>query len=172
MKTCKGPKGSIPPGPQPTFAAKEKESCGEQEHRHAPVRQQTCKRHYQKVATRSHSLREGRKNSNPQAEERKTEQSLPPRAHRETDTTGSDTEDTRCCSTRTKSQEKDNLQTTRALIRKEETPKFCPNRTQRVEDERKEEQKRTATHKDRRTKLPRAKRSPQPSKRRTEDRRP
>ena len=101
------------------------------------------------------SLREGRKNSKPQAEERKTEQSLPPR---ETDTTGSDTKDARCRSTRNKSQEKDNLRTTRALIRKEETPKLCPNHTQRVEDERKEAQKRTAKNEDRWTKLPRAKR--------------
>ena len=51
MKTRKGPKGSIPPGPQQRFAAKEKESCEKQEHRHTPVRQQTSTRHYQKVAT-------------------------------------------------------------------------------------------------------------------------
>ena len=40
MRTCKGPKGITPPGPQHTFAGKEKESCEELEHRTEPFRQQ------------------------------------------------------------------------------------------------------------------------------------
>ena len=55
MKTCKGPKVRTPPGPPQTCAAKEKESCEEQEHRHTPTGN-NCRRYYQKVATRSNCL--------------------------------------------------------------------------------------------------------------------
>ena len=40
MRTGKGPKGRTSPGPQHTFAGKEKESCEELEHRTEPFRQQ------------------------------------------------------------------------------------------------------------------------------------
>ena len=63
MKTRKGPKMRMPPGPPQTFAVKEKESCEEQEHRHTPTGN-NCRRYYQKVATRSDCLREGRKAKN------------------------------------------------------------------------------------------------------------
>ena len=63
MKTRKGPKVRTPPGPPQTFTAKEKESCEEQEHGHTPTRN-NCRRYYQKVATHSDCLREGRKAKN------------------------------------------------------------------------------------------------------------
>ena len=59
----KGPKVRTPPGPPQTFAAKEKESCAEQEHRHTSTGN-NCRRYHQKVATRSDCLREGRNAKN------------------------------------------------------------------------------------------------------------
>ena len=79
MRTCKGPKGRTPPGPQHIFARKGKEkSCEEREHRNAPFRQQLVEDTTKRSPIAANCLEKAVKRK-PQAEERKTEQKTSPK---------------------------------------------------------------------------------------------
>ena len=85
-------KGEPPPPKSLAYIRKkEKESCEERKHRNVPFKQPRSGRHYQKVANRSHCLREGHKR-NPQTKKRRQNKNTLPKNHRRVGTAGSDME--------------------------------------------------------------------------------
>ena len=127
---------------------KKEESCDERKHRNVPFRQPHSRRHYQKVANYSHCLRESHKKE-PASGGEKTEQKSSSQKPKEgLETTGSDMERTRCRSTTSKTQAKDNLRITRALSERNDSK----NLSERPQREEKAESK--LSNKDSRMNLP------------------
>ena len=124
MRTRKGAKGRTPPGPQQTFARKEKESCEELKHRTEPFRQQPVEDTTKRTPIAANCLEKSVKRK-PQAEEGKTEQktsSNSPHSRHGRDKVPQHQQ---------KVPGSGHPADHQRLLRNEETPKFCQNHMQR-----------------------------------------